>query len=67
MRDCGPIDTHIIETALGYGPYGLVGVAESNSDLMSSAVGPAVQNAIGVWIDDYPITPAKVLKALGKI
>ncbi len=66
IEDCGPIETHIIETALGYGPYGCVGVAESNADLMPTAIGPAVQNAIGVWIDDYPITPDKVLKALGK-
>jgi CO/xanthine dehydrogenase Mo-binding subunit len=30
------------------------------------AVGNAVYNAIGKEIEDYPITPAKVLKALGK-
>jgi xanthine dehydrogenase molybdenum-binding subunit len=66
IEDCGPIDTHIVETALGYGPYGLVGVGEECADLLPAAIGPAVQNAIGVWIDDYPITPAKVLKALGK-
>jgi len=28
---------------------------------------PAVYNAIGVWIYEFPITPDKVLKALGKI
>jgi len=27
----------------------------------------AVHNAIGKWIEDVPITPDKVLKALGKI
>jgi len=27
---------------------------------------PAVYNAIGKWIDDFPITPDKVLAALGK-
>jgi CO/xanthine dehydrogenase Mo-binding subunit len=26
-----------------------------------------VYNAIGRWIDDFPITPDKVLKALGKV
>ena len=29
--------------------------------------GPAIYNAIGKWVDDFPITPAKILKALGKI
>jgi xanthine dehydrogenase molybdenum-binding subunit len=27
----------------------------------------AVSNAIGVWLHDYPVTPDRVLKALGKI
>jgi allantoicase len=27
----------------------------------------AIYNAIGKWIDDFPTTPDKVLKALGKI
>ena len=66
IEDCGPIETYIVETHLGYGPYGLVGVGEGCADLLPSIIGPAVQNAIGVWIDDYPITPDKVLKALGK-
>jgi hypothetical protein len=26
----------------------------------------AVSNAIGVWLHEYPVTPEKVLKALGK-
>jgi CO/xanthine dehydrogenase Mo-binding subunit len=30
-------------------------------------IGQALYNATGVWIDSYPITPDKVLKALGKI
>jgi xanthine dehydrogenase molybdenum-binding subunit len=66
MRDFGPIETYAIETALGYGPYGCLGVGESCSDLTSHIIAPALQNAIGVWIDTFPITPDKVLKALGK-
>ncbi len=27
---------------------------------------PAIYNAIGKWIDDFPVTPNKVLKALAK-
>jgi CO/xanthine dehydrogenase Mo-binding subunit len=26
----------------------------------------AVSNAIGVWLSEYPVTPERVLKALGK-
>jgi len=27
----------------------------------------AVSNAIGVWLHEYPVTPERVLKALGKV
>jgi CO/xanthine dehydrogenase Mo-binding subunit len=27
----------------------------------------AVSNAIGVWLHEYPATPERVLKALGKL
>jgi CO/xanthine dehydrogenase Mo-binding subunit len=32
-----------------------------------SAVLMAVSNALGRWIHEYPVTPNRVLKALGKI
>jgi CO/xanthine dehydrogenase Mo-binding subunit len=34
---------------------------------MAAITSSAIYNAIGKWILDYPITPDKVLKALGKI
>ena len=67
MRDCGTFDVHTVETALGYGAYGTVGVGEDNSDTMTPILAPAIYNAIGQWIEDFPITPDKVLKALGKV
>jgi len=27
----------------------------------------AVSNAVGTWLHEYPVTPDRVLKALGKI
>ncbi|HXK47406.1 MAG TPA: molybdopterin-dependent oxidoreductase [Deltaproteobacteria bacterium] len=61
-----PIGTILVETGQGYGPYGSVGIGEDIGTVMTGILGPAVYNAIGVWIDDHPITPDKVLKALGK-
>jgi xanthine dehydrogenase molybdenum-binding subunit len=66
MLDVGPIQTVLVETGMGYGPYGLVGIGEDVATVIPALLGPAVHNAIGVWVDDFPITPAKVLKALGK-
>lgn len=67
MLDCGPIDTPFIETGLGHGPYGASGIGEATATIIPALVGPAVYNATGCWVDDFPITPDKVLKALGKI
>jgi CO/xanthine dehydrogenase Mo-binding subunit len=66
MLDSGPIDTILVETGMGYGPYGVVGIGEDIATVIPTLLGPAVYNAIGVWVDDFPITPDKVLKALGK-
>jgi CO/xanthine dehydrogenase Mo-binding subunit len=67
MNDCGPIDCRLIETGLGHGAYGMGGLGESAPGNVSALAGPAVYNAIGKWVDDFPITPAKILKVLGKI
>ena len=66
MNDIGPIQTELVETGMGYGPYGVIGIGEDVATVVPALVGPAVHNAIGVWIDDFPITPVVVLEALNK-
>ncbi|MGA9047713.1 MAG: xanthine dehydrogenase family protein molybdopterin-binding subunit [Dehalococcoidia bacterium] len=66
IKDVGPIDTILVETGLGYGPYGSIGIGEDVATVVPGLLGPAVYNAIGTWIHDFPVTPDKVLKALGK-
>jgi CO/xanthine dehydrogenase Mo-binding subunit len=67
LLDCGPIETPFIETRLGHGPYGASGIGEATATIIPALLGPAVYNAIGRWVSDFPITPDKVLAALGKI
>ncbi|MDD5171395.1 MAG: molybdopterin-dependent oxidoreductase, partial [Syntrophales bacterium] len=67
MKDIGPIGTELVETGMGFGPYGLIGIGEDIATVIPGLLAPAVYNAIGVWVYDFPITPDKVLKALGKI
>jgi CO/xanthine dehydrogenase Mo-binding subunit len=63
MLDLGPIDTYAVETRSGNACYGATGI----SHCMAAPLLPvcAVANAIGKWIEP-PVTPDKVLKALGK-
>lgn len=66
MNDLGHITTELLESGMGYGPYGIVGIGEDIATVVPPLIGPAVHNAVGIWIDEFPITPAAILRALGK-
>lgn len=67
MNDYPTVQCYLKESHLGYGPYGSNGIGENVGASMAAITSSAIYNAIGKWILDYPITPDKVLKALGKI
>ena len=62
-----PIDNVIMETPFSTHRYRAVGVGEVATSPGPSAVLMAASNAIGIWLHEYPVTPERVLKALGKI
>ena len=55
------------ESCQGYSAYGSCGIGENVGASLSGILAGAVYNAIGKWILDFPITPDKVLKALGTL
>ncbi len=67
MNDYPPAQCFINESHLGYAAYGSYGIGENIAAGMSGITASAIYNAIGKWIIDYPTTPDKILKALGKI
>jgi CO/xanthine dehydrogenase Mo-binding subunit len=67
MNDYPVIQCMLHETHLGYSSYGACGIGENVGAALSGIFAGAVYNAIGKWILDFPITPDKVLKALGVI
>ncbi len=44
--------------------FGAKAVGEGSTLPVLGAVAHAIANATGVWIEDLPITPEKILKAL---
>lgn len=67
ILDVGPIESPIIQTHLGWNTYGALGCSEAGKAATAAALFvPAVYNAIGKWIEETPVTPDRVLKALGK-
>jgi len=67
MNDFPAVQCILTESHQGYSTYGACGIGENVGASMSGIVAGAVYNAIGKWILDFPITPDKVLRALGKI
>ena len=61
------IESIFIESNEPTGPYGAKSMSEMCVIVPAAAIANAVYNAIGVRITDLPITPEKVLKALGKL
>ncbi|HAT72116.1 MAG TPA: hypothetical protein DCS63_04800 [Elusimicrobia bacterium] len=66
MADMPEVDPALLEVWRGAGEYGACGIGEGTLTCTPRAVLNAVYNAIGVRIDDIPVKPEKVLKALGK-
>ena len=62
-----PIDNVILETPFPSHRFHAVGAGEIATSPGPSAVLMATSNAIGRWLYEYPVTPERVLKALGKI
>lgn len=61
------IDALIVEAPDADGPYGAKGVGEMTMLATPGAIAAAIHAATGKWVDDLPITPERVLRALGKL
>ena len=61
------IDNVVLETPFPSHRFHAVGIGEVTTAPGPSAVLMAASNAIGLWLHEYPVTPERVLKALGKV
>lgn len=61
------VESIIVEDPHPVGPFGARGMAEMPYIPYAAAVIDAVHNAVGVWFDDFPLVPERVLRGLGKI
>jgi CO/xanthine dehydrogenase Mo-binding subunit len=66
MADMPDIDPVLLEVWKGAGEYGACGIGEGTVSCTPGAILNAIYNAIGVRVNDIPIKPEKILKALGK-
>lgn len=61
------VESVLVEVADPNGPWGARGVGELPFLTVAPAIAAAIHDATGVWIDEFPFTPERVLRALGKI
>ena len=59
-----PMETFLVETVDPEGPYGAKEAGQGPLLPVIPALNAAVHDALGVWIDEIPVTPEKVLRAL---
>ncbi len=61
------VESLILEYADPIGPYGARGMGEMPYLPLAPAVTAAVHAATGVWFDEFPLTPERVLRGLGRL
>jgi CO/xanthine dehydrogenase Mo-binding subunit len=61
------VETVILEVAEPNGPFGARGLGELPFLPLAPAIAAAVHDATGVWFNEFPLTPERVLRGLGKI
>ncbi|HME45825.1 MAG TPA: xanthine dehydrogenase family protein molybdopterin-binding subunit [Syntrophorhabdales bacterium] len=66
FRELPPIDNVVLETPFPTHRFHAIGVGEIATAAGPVAVLMAVSNALGTWLHEYPLTPDRVLRALGK-
>ncbi len=61
------VESVIVEVADPNGPWGARGLGEIPFLPLVPAIAAAIHDATGVWINEFPFTPERVLRALGKV
>ena len=61
------VESVLVEIPDPNGPWGARGLGELPFLPIAPAIAAAIHDAIGVWINEFPFTPERVLRALGKI
>ncbi len=62
--DMPEVETFIVETVDPEGPYGAKEAGQGPLLPVPPAVCSAVYDALGVWVDEVPVTPEKIVEAL---
>ena len=57
----------LIPTDDPLGPFGAKSISEITCNGAAPCIAEAIHDAVGVWMRDWPFTPERILRALGRI
>ena len=63
IKDAPEIFSGLVDSYEPRGPFGAKEIGEGSTLPVLGAVAHAIANATGVWMQDLPITPEKILRA----
>jgi CO/xanthine dehydrogenase Mo-binding subunit len=61
------VESLILEYADPIGPFGARGMGEMPYLPLVPAITAAIHDATGIWFDEFPLVPERILKGLGKL
>jgi CO/xanthine dehydrogenase Mo-binding subunit len=61
------IDSVIVEVPDPIGPWGARGLGELPFLPLAAAITAALHDATGIWFNEFPLTPERIIRGLGKI
>ncbi|MFN2120256.1 MAG: xanthine dehydrogenase family protein molybdopterin-binding subunit [Anaerolineales bacterium] len=61
------VESVIVEIPEPNGPWGARGLGEIPFLPLVPAIAAAIHDATGAWVDEFPFTPERILRALGKL
>ena len=61
------VDSVLLEIPDPIGPWGARGVGELPFLPLVPAIAAAIHDAVGVWMNEFPFTPERVLRAMGRL
>jgi putative selenate reductase molybdopterin-binding subunit len=60
------VRVRLVATDDPFGPFGGKSVAEISMNGAAPAIAAAIHDATGAWMRDWPFTPERVLRKLGR-
>lgn len=63
----GSVESVIVEVPDPIGPWGARGLGELPFLPLAPAITAALHDATGIWFNEFPLTPERILRGLGKI